>query len=347
MKRRILPFSLFEAAQAAAAPGLTPEQEKFLNKHTKKRWFKYNSKGEWRYDPATGLVDVEGFFDIKNQNLGDFKGIKFGKVLGFDCSENNLTSLEGAPQKVIKNFDCNKNKLTSLKGSPQEVGGDFDCSFNKSLTSLDGAPQKVGGSFECVASSLTSLKEAPEEVGNEFDCGGNKLTSLEGAPQIVGGNFDCAVNQLTSLEGAPQSLKGYFFCFSNALTSLKGAPQEVGGDFICAGNPLTSLKGAPKEIGGKFDCQDLELELDAGQWNPKGWTRVLVEGSPKAKELIRTIFSAEALNPEIQKDPAGMMIALKSLLKDPEFSEITSKLVWPKGYEDEVELVGGLSSLGF
>jgi hypothetical protein len=193
MKRRILTFSLFEAAQAAAAPGLTPEQEKFLNKHTKKRWFKYNSKGEWRYDPATGLVDVEGFFDIKNQNLGDFKGIKFGKVLGFDCSENNLTSLEGAPQKVIKNFDCNKNKLTSLKGSPQEVGGDFDCGLQQishfsemehlkrlgavslvstsNLTSLKGAPQR-GWEQILIAMETSSplLRELLRSLGRSFDC---------------------------------------------------------------------------------------------------------------------------------------------------------------------------------
>ena len=45
MKRRILTYSLFEAAQAAAAPGLTKEQEEFLNKYTKKQWSNFRSKG--------------------------------------------------------------------------------------------------------------------------------------------------------------------------------------------------------------------------------------------------------------------------------------------------------------
>ena len=197
------------------------------------------------------------------------------------------------------------------------------------------------------------MKGAPREVGRNFSCGTNQITSLKDAPEKIGGDFECVLNKITSLEGVPKEIYGNFDCSMNLFTSLVGAPEKVDGDFKCTDNPLTSLKGAPKEIGGKFECPS--FELDAGEWNPKGWTTILAKRTPrmaadvlnKAKELILTIFSAEALNQQIQKDPAGMMMALKSVLKDPGFSEIESKLVWPKGYEDEVELVGGLSSLGF
>ena len=282
-------YQLFEAKT-----GLTKNQEDFLDKYT---------RGTWSYNPATGLVDVRGYFQCRGKDLEDFVGIKFGKVDGdFNCKQNNLTSLEGAPQKVDGHFDCSENKLTSLKGAPKVVGEDFDCSENK-LTSLAGAPQKVGGYFRCYE---------------------NKLTSLEGAPQEVGGGFNCKQNNLTSLEGAPQEVDGYFDCSSNNLTSLAGAPQEVGGDFEC-------------------DAFVLEKE----EWNPKGWLKVLREGSPEAQKLIPTIFSAEELNKEIQKDPTGMIMKLKEVWNDDGFKETRSKLVWPKGYGDSAELVGDLDDVGF
>ena len=66
MSRRILTFSLFEADKTS---GLTPEQKKFLNKYT---------KGRWKYDPATGLVNVDGDFNCRNQGLSDLR--EFGLV---------------------------------------------------------------------------------------------------------------------------------------------------------------------------------------------------------------------------------------------------------------------------
>ena len=74
---------------------LNKKQIEFLNRHT---------KGTWSYNPATGLVDVEGDFRFSNciyEKPEDLKGVRFGKVRGsFDCSYNYLTSLAGAPQKV-------------------------------------------------------------------------------------------------------------------------------------------------------------------------------------------------------------------------------------------------------
>jgi hypothetical protein len=118
---------LFENTQE-----LTPEQVEWLDSCT---------EGTWKINPQTGLVDVDGDFNCSEQDLTDFKGVRFGKVVGgFYCGNNQLTSLEGAPREVGGSFYCWNNQLTSLEGSPQDVGVDFYCSNNR-LTSLAGAPQ--------------------------------------------------------------------------------------------------------------------------------------------------------------------------------------------------------------
>ena len=298
--------------------GLTPDQEAFLNRYTKGIF------RTWTYNPATGLVDVYGDFNCAHEGLSDFVGIKFGKIIGdFECGNNNLTSLAGAPQKVSGRFRCDYNKLTSLEGAPQKVDGNFECHDNK----------------------LTSLAGAPQEVGLDFYCSYNQLTSLAGAPQKVDGNFECHDNKLTSLEGAPQEVGGSFLCGDNNLTSLAGAPQKVDGNFYCSGNNLASLEGAPQEVGGNFICDAFRLEKE--EWNLEGWFKVLQEGSPKAQELISTIFSAEELNKEIAKDPTGMVMKLKEIWNDENFKKTRAKLVWPKGFGEEADLVGGLNSIGF
>ena len=110
-------------------------------------WLNKCAKNRWTLNPKTGLVDVEEKFDCSGQKLTDFKGVRFGKVIGdFNCSDNRLTSLEGAPRKVGGLFTCSDNLLTSLEGAPQSVGGNFWCNSSL-LTSLEGAPQKVGGSL--------------------------------------------------------------------------------------------------------------------------------------------------------------------------------------------------------
>jgi len=153
---------------------LTQEQKNWLDKWT--------SKGSWRVNPSTGLVDVDGDFYCSVSGLQNLMGVRFGRVSG--------------------NFDCSNNQLTSLEGAPQEVGKDFGCIFNQ-LTSLEGAPQKVGRDFYCTHNKLTSLEGAPQEVGEDFKCYDNKLTSLEGSPQEIVGNFFCFNNPLTSLKGIP------------------------------------------------------------------------------------------------------------------------------------------------
>jgi hypothetical protein len=246
---------------------------------------------------------------------------------------------------VVGDFDCSSQKLQDLKGIRfGHVSMDFFCKGNK-LRSLEGAPREVGGDFLCSYNKLTSLKGAPQKVGRNYYCTTNKLTSLEGAPQEIRGNFVCYGNSLTSLNGGPRKVSGSFYCTNNKLTSLEGAPQEVGGELFCDQNEFTSLEGAPEEVGGKFSCD--AFGLGEKEWNLEGFLKVQREGKRKAQRLIMTMLTPEFLNREIQKDPAGMIMNLKSVLNDPGFSEIRSKLVWPKGYEDEVDLVGGLDSLGF
>jgi hypothetical protein len=133
---------------------LTPEQVKWLNKCT---------EGTWKINPQTGLVDVNGIFDCSEQDLTDFKGVRFG-VVGwrFLCTNNQLTSLEGAPQEVGGWFNCADNQLTSLEGAPQRVGGGFNCADNQ-LTTLEGAPQEVGGLFSCADNPVSK-----ETLGSIF-----------------------------------------------------------------------------------------------------------------------------------------------------------------------------------
>ena len=133
-------YQIFEASATAAAPALTAEQIDWLDKCT---------GNSWKYNPQTGLIDVDGDFDCKRQGLTDLKGVKFGKVSGdFDCRGNQLTTLEGAPQTVVWGFACNGNELTSLEGAPKTVGGSFLC-YNNQLTTLVGCPHSVGRNFDC------------------------------------------------------------------------------------------------------------------------------------------------------------------------------------------------------
>ena len=294
--RYLKTYKIFEAKTS----GLTPEQEKWLDKCT---------DGTWSYNPKTGLVDVAWNFNCDGQELSDFKEVRFGVVGGY--------------------FSCTNNRLTTLEGAPQEVGESFSCTNNR-LTTLEGAPQKLGWNFSCR---------------------NNRLTTLEGAPQVVRGSFYCEENELTTLEGAPEEVGGHFYCRKNRLTTLEGAPQVVRGNFYCEENKLTTLEGAPQKLGSDFLCDDFELrnfEYGKGLWNfPEGWIKILAEGSSKAQNLILTLLTPEVLNKEIQKDPTGMVLALKSVWNEESFRMIRSKLIWPRGYEKEADLLGDLDDVGF
>jgi len=96
---------------------LTKEQIDFLNRCT---------YGKSKVNPDTGLIDVQGSFNCDQENLDDFKGLRFGKVTGyFTCNRNNLKTLDGSPREVGSRFRCARNPLISLEGAPLVVVGDF------------------------------------------------------------------------------------------------------------------------------------------------------------------------------------------------------------------------------
>jgi hypothetical protein len=186
--KHVTSYNLFESESEPIRKVFTREQLSWLDKCT---------ENSWKYNPSTGLVDVDGDFYCREQGLTDLKGVKFGKVRGgFNCYGNQLTTLEGAPQTVDGDFYCNDNRLTSLVGAPQSVKGNFYCDRNH-LTSLVGAPQSVGWGFYCYDNELTTLEGAPKTVDGDFYCYGNQLTSLEGAPQSVKGSFVCEGNPVS------------------------------------------------------------------------------------------------------------------------------------------------------
>ena len=265
--RRLLGFKVFESLN-----GLTKDQKMWLDRCT---------DGSWSVGPD-GKVDVQGHFDCSSQNLGGFKGVRFGRVSGdFYCYDNSFKTLEGAPQTVGRSFSCEDNNLTSLEGAPETVGGGFYCDNNR-LTTLEGAPQSVGGDFYCER---------------------NNLMTLEGAPETVGGNFFCGYN-----------------------------------------NRLTTLEGAPETIGGEFSSDS--IKIPRGQWGLSSWLKVLEEGSPEAQKLISTLISSEALNKRLKESPEKTMVALKGIWNSPEFAKTRSQLMIPKGYEDEMDLLGDLDDVG-
>jgi hypothetical protein len=211
----------FESLNQPLHPQLTKEQRDWMKTCVK--------TGSWSYDARSGLVDVYGDFVCSGQELEDFKGIRFGRIVGqFVCADNKLTSLDGAPNSVEMGFSCADNKLKSLEGGPKKVGKNYYC-FNNQLTSLEGAPEQVYGNFECDRNQLTTLKGGPEFVRESMSCEGNQLTSLIGAPKSIGKNLHCTGNQLTSVEGFPKYLEGNFYAYSNPVSSntLKTISEQI------------------------------------------------------------------------------------------------------------------------
>jgi len=204
----------------------------------------------------------------------------------------------------------------------------------------------LNGNFNCERKGIEHFFGVRfGKVSGTFDCSHNRLVSLEGAPQEVSGTFSCFDNRLTSLVGGPKRVRGAYGCSRNNLTSLEGAPKEVGGAFSCSDNPLKSLDGAPEKVGGMFICDAFRLQM--GTWNMEGWLELLDNGSAEAKQLILPFVSPEEINKRIAKDPAGMAMMLKGVWNSEAFKEIRSRLVWPKGYEKEMDLVGDLGNIGF
>jgi hypothetical protein len=124
-------------------------------------WLDKCTTGTWKYNPATGKVDVKGTFNCQFQDLTDFKGIEFGDVTeDFRCSHNKLTSLAGSPDYVGEVFWCEDNQLTSLEGGPRLVGDKYSAHHNQ-ITSLEGLPERsVGIGYQSV-----NLRNNPISAG--------------------------------------------------------------------------------------------------------------------------------------------------------------------------------------
>ena len=224
------------------------------------RYIKQNS-GErdlppYEYDPSTGLVHINGSFRAYRKKLKNFRGIKFGIILGdFDCSNNDLSSTEGFPIEVHGDFKASSNRLKSLVGGPKIVKGDYDVACNRGqIVSLEGCPREIGGDFDCSCNDITSLEFGPKKVKGSYHCDRNVLKNLKGAPSRINGSFMCNDNELETLEGSPSIIKGYFDFQSNKLKSLVGGPKEVGGNYDFSNNQVESFDGLPKLSGGSTVC---------------------------------------------------------------------------------------------
>lgn len=204
---------------------------------------------------------------------------------------------------------------------------------------------EVKGEFEYNSNGLKSLEGAPRKVGGSVWVGENLLQDLVGGPEVVGGSFRCSQNPLRSLKGAPVEVGEDFGCMNTKIESLVGGPEIVGGSYYCQGNPeLVSLKGAPKVLGGEFRCGTFTVRR--GKWGVDEWLTILESEDEKTGSLILTLLTPESLNRQIQKDPEGTMMRLKKVWNHPSFRETRSGLVFPRGYEGEMDLLGDLSDIG-
>ena len=275
------------------------------------------AKKRWRLDHR-GYVDVRGDFICTvprtefSSGLTSLKGIRFGRVTG--------------------DFNVDNNSLSTMNGFPEEVGGNLVASYNK----------------------IKSLKGGPKKVGFNYAVTGNKLTSLEGAPESINGSFSCSYNKLSTLKNGPMSVEGSFICTGNLLENLVGSPKVVGEDLFVSDNDLRTLDGAPNTIGGRLvadnDKTGVYLEVDYGMWNFEGLLKTLArlenEGEHKASNLLLTYLTHNKITDEIRKNPVETMLLLKKVWGDPVFDKMRDKVHLPRGFRDEMDLLGDLDNIG-
>jgi len=178
------------------------------------------------------------------------------------------------------------------------------------------------------------------KIRGNFYCVENELTTLDGGPQVVEGNFYCYNNQLTSLEGGPKRVGGSFICHTNQLTSLEGCPQEIGENFSCRYNKLVSLEGCPQRLGGQFHSDFLVY----GRWEIDVWIDI-IRNKKIGWEEIGKFFNEEDLQTQIDEDPDKMTIELSPYRK--ELKELFPNLKFPDTHQEDLDMFGDLSDLGF
>ena len=188
-------------------------------------------------------VSVKGNVNLKGKLPRKILSIKFKEVDGyFDISDNELINLEGCPIKVGNFFNCSNNNLISLFDAPKKVG-DFDCSNNK-LVRLSYCPKEVNGYFDCSHNKLSSIKGSPRTIKDKFDCSSNLINSLIGGPKYIKQSFDCSSNHLKDLQGGPIIVGKDYSCHTNFLKNLDLIADTIDNDVytdIKLDNILSSL----------------------------------------------------------------------------------------------------------
>ncbi len=114
-------------------------------------------------------VNVKGSVKLSDK-LANFSKLplNFNEVDGdFDISNNELVSLEGCPKVVTGDFLAFKNELVSLKGGPKEVGGSFIILKNN-ISSLKHSPSVVKEDFICSHNQLKDLDGLNSVQGSIF-----------------------------------------------------------------------------------------------------------------------------------------------------------------------------------
>lgn len=103
----------------------------------------------------------------KLENLSKLP-LRFHEVEGdFDISDNELTTLEGSPKRVGGDFLAFKNEIGSLKGGPIEVDKNFIVLRNN-INSLEYAPVRVKEDFICSHNPVKSLVGLVSVGGHVF-----------------------------------------------------------------------------------------------------------------------------------------------------------------------------------
>ncbi|MFK2821582.1 hypothetical protein [Arcobacter sp. YIC-80] len=150
--------------------------------------------------------EVEGDFDISNNELISLEGcpkIVHGDFLAF---KNELSSLKGGPKQVSGSFIILKNNIDSLKFSPSLVKEDYICSHNP-LRDLDGINNVQGSIFtgvfipnvkaqKYVYNSVTTYKYPGEGIAEYLDKVYVTLTEEERVYEKTKVNLRNAISRL-------------------------------------------------------------------------------------------------------------------------------------------------------
>jgi len=114
-------------------------------------------------------VNVKGSVKLADKlaNLSKLP-LSFNQVDGdFDISNNELVTLEGSPRTVQGDFLAFKNEIGSLKGGPKEVGGSFIILKNN-ISSLKHSPALVKEDFICSHNPMKDLDGLNTVQGSIF-----------------------------------------------------------------------------------------------------------------------------------------------------------------------------------